>query len=91
MAFRSFASKLLRNPSKLLSTEKISFSFRRHKSSLTSLSYSHGASTVPLRGFTINESLEKATEEFPSRDAFVFTKAQRRFTFEELLKKVLVY
>jgi fatty-acyl-CoA synthase len=50
----------------------------------TSLSYTHGTSTIPLLGETIGESLERTTARFPHRDALVDCETGRRWTYGEL-------
>ena len=52
------------------------------------LSYAHGASRVQLLGYTINEALDRAVEKHPSREAFVFPKANVRFTFAQFAQQV---
>ena len=54
------------------------------------LSYAHGASKVQLLGYTINEALDRAVEKHPGREAFVFTKANVRFTFAQFAQRVCI-
>ena len=51
-------------------------------------SYVHGASARPMLGCSIGERLDRAAEKTPNADAFIFHKAQKKFTFEQFVKAV---
>ncbi|HVR73756.1 MAG TPA: hypothetical protein VMT52_05465 [Planctomycetota bacterium] len=48
------------------------------------LSYSHGASAVPLLGETIGENLRRTADRFGARDALVVEHQGYRATYREL-------
>jgi fatty-acyl-CoA synthase len=48
-----------------------------------SLSYSHGASAVPLLGETIGENLERTAQRFPDQEALVSCHQGQRYTYAE--------
>ncbi|CAF1454672.1 unnamed protein product, partial [Didymodactylos carnosus] len=52
------------------------------------LSYSHGASTVPLLGETIGENLRKTTQKFPKRDALIVISQNYRANYEQLWHEI---
>jgi fatty-acyl-CoA synthase len=52
------------------------------------LSYSHGASAVPLIGQTIGENLAETARRFPDADALVVTHQGVRLTYRELAAEV---
>ncbi len=51
---------------------------------MTTLSYSHGASPIPLLGETIGENLRRTVARFPHREAFVDTSRRVRLTYRDL-------
>jgi len=55
---------------------------------MTSLSYAHGPSSVPLLGETISANLRRTVERFPDREALVVRHQQARFTYRELWELV---
>ena len=64
------------------------YNYRTTAEHTQQLSYAHGASRVQLLGYTINEALDRAVEKHPSREAFVFPKANVRFTFGQFAQQV---
>src|SRR5215217_2814848 len=52
------------------------------------LSYSHGASTVPLLGQTIGENLIETARRFPDAEALVVRHQDVRFTYADLVAEV---
>lgn len=55
---------------------------------MPALSYSHGASAVPLLGETIGENLRRTTERFGDHDALVVRHQGYRATYRELWEQV---
>jgi fatty-acyl-CoA synthase len=53
-------------------------------SGIQQLSYSHGASAIPLVGETIGANLRKTVEQFGEREALVVRHQNVRFTYNEL-------
>jgi len=51
---------------------------------VTTLSYAHGASDIPLLGETIGENLRRTVERFGDREALVVRHQQYRATYREL-------
>src|SRR6476661_3863214 len=54
------------------------------KGGLVSVSYSHGASDIPLLGETIGANLERTVARFPDHEALVSRHQNQRFTYAEL-------
>ncbi|AKD04887.1 AMP-binding protein [Pontibacter korlensis] len=52
------------------------------------LSYCHGASTTPLLGETIGQSLRKTVEQYGNREALVMVTQNYRVTYHELWEQV---
>lgn len=52
------------------------------------LSYSHGASPVPLLGETIGTQLRRVVERFPQREALVVSSQRYRATYSELWQSI---
>ncbi len=55
---------------------------------MSALSYSHGASAVPLLGETIGENLRRTVERFGSQEALVVRSQDYRATYRELWDQV---
>src|SRR5262245_50144298 len=55
---------------------------------MLSLSYSHGASPIPLLGETIGENLRRTVEQFGNREALVVRHQRFRATYRELWELV---
>src|SRR5690349_14884134 len=53
-----------------------------------SLSYVHGAGSVPLRGETIGAALDRIAAEFGDRDALISCHQNLRYTYAQLLDEV---
>jgi len=51
---------------------------------VSQLSYSHGASAVPLLGETIGDNLRRIAVQFPAREALVDVPTGRRWTYAQL-------
>ncbi|MGH9117859.1 MAG: AMP-binding protein [Acidimicrobiales bacterium] len=49
----------------------------------TAVSYSNGASTVPLLGETIGDNLERTARRFPDQEALISCHQDRRYTYAE--------
>lgn len=54
---------------------------------MTKLSYSHGASEIPLLGETLGENLKKSVEKFPKNEALVSVYQNYRATYEEFYRQ----
>ncbi len=55
---------------------------------MTTLSYSHGASDVPLLGETIGVNFDRTVVRFPNRPALISCQQGIRWTYRELAEKV---
>src|SRR5258706_10297478 len=55
---------------------------------MPTLSYSHGASAIPLLGETIGENLRKTVERFPDNEAVVVRHQNYRATYKQLWEQV---
>ena len=55
----------------------------------TNYAYTHGASSIPLLGETIDENLKKTVEKYPDQEALICTHQNYRATYREFYEQVI--
>ena len=55
----------------------------------TNYAYTHGASSIPLLGETIDENLKKTVEKYPDQEALICAHQNYRATYREFYEQVI--